>query len=257
MVSTTSYVDTTGNFASSSGHLSLFLHYGEDPISRNTVSKAIFQLGIVLQKKDPTGFFCPDRDLLPGGVCVLTPPFFRSRSHSFLRYWVGSDLKTPNPATGEAEKGCLYYPQPPPGHGLYPSRKTYGKQKLIELEKLHHCTFVSGDFQNGGDITFVLNMLVTQREVQNFRSMIRDVNVAQGDPFPLANKRDELVISKRTKRQCEECEGPLDTPIQYCSCCGAARCSNCISTLCRIPGLVLCRCRHFSSRCFFVNLYCA
>ena len=151
---------------------------------------------------------------------------------------MGSDLKTPNPATGEAEKGCLYYPQPPPGHGLYPSRKTYGKQKLIELEKLHHCTFVSGDFQNGGDITFVLNMLVTQREVQNFRSMIRDVNVAQGDPFPLANKRDELVISKRMKRQCEECEGPLDTPIQYCSCCGAARCSSCISTLHRIPGLV-------------------
>jgi len=28
MVNTTSYVDTTGNFASSSGHLSLFLHYG-------------------------------------------------------------------------------------------------------------------------------------------------------------------------------------------------------------------------------------
>jgi hypothetical protein len=60
--------DASGAFGSSSGYLSLFLHYGEDPISRNTVSKAIFQLGIVLQKKDPTGFFCPDRDLLPGGV---------------------------------------------------------------------------------------------------------------------------------------------------------------------------------------------
>jgi hypothetical protein len=153
---------------------------------------------------------------------------------------VGSDLKTSNPATGEAEKGCLYYPQPPPGHVLYPSRKTYGKQKLIELEKLHNCTFVSGDFQNGGDITFVLNMLVTQREVQNFRSMVRDVNIAGSDAFPVANKRDELIVSKRPKLRCEECEAPLELPIQYCSCCGAARCSSCMSSVCRIPGCVSC-----------------
>ena len=59
-----------GQFSTSSGFLSLFLHYGEDPISRNTVSKAIFQVGIVLQKKDPSGFFCPDPLLEPGGVCV-------------------------------------------------------------------------------------------------------------------------------------------------------------------------------------------
>jgi len=59
-----------GLFSTSSGYLSLFLHYGEDPISRNTVSKAVFQLGIVLQKKDPSGFFCPKSDLEPGGVCV-------------------------------------------------------------------------------------------------------------------------------------------------------------------------------------------
>lgn len=158
-----------------------------------------------------------------------------------VRYWVGSDLKTTNPATGEAEKGCLYYPQPPPGHVLYPSRKTYGKQKFIELEKLHHCTFVSGDFQGGGDITFVLNMLVTQREVLNFRCMVRDVNVAQKSIFPVANKRNELIVSKRPYRQCEECEGPLDTPIQYCSCCGAARCSNCMTSVSRIPRCVSAR----------------
>jgi hypothetical protein len=66
--------DLTGAFGSSTGYLSLFLHYGEDPISRNTVSKAVFQIGIVLQKKDATGFFCPDRDVSPGGVCVSTLP---------------------------------------------------------------------------------------------------------------------------------------------------------------------------------------
>ena len=153
-------------------------------------------------------------------------------------YWVGSDLKTTNPASGEAEKGCLYYPQPPPGHVLYPSRKTYGKQKFIELEKLHHCTFVSGDFQEGGDITFVLNMLVTQRVAINFRCMVRDVNVAQKSVFPVANKRNELIVSKRPYQQCEECEEPLDTPIQYCSCCGAARCSGCMASVCRIPRYV-------------------
>ena len=213
----------------------------------------MFQIGIVLQKKDATGFFCPDRDVLPGGVCVAT---FETASFLFyflefsLRilyaltllhcasYWVGSDLKTTNPASGEAEKGCLYYPQPPPGHVLYPSRKTYGKQKFIELEKLHHCTFVSGDFQEGGDITFVLNMLVTQREVLNFRCMVRDVNVAQKSVYPVANKRNELIVSKRPYQQCEECEGPLDSPIQYCSCCGAARCSSCMASVCRIPRYV-------------------
>ncbi len=150
---------------------------------------------------------------------------------------MGSDLKTTNPSSGEAEKGCLYYPQPPPGHGLYPSRKTYGKQKFIELEKLHHCTFVSGDFQNGGDITFVLNMLVTQRETQFFRCMVRDVNLAENDPYPVANKNKELIVSKRPYNKCEECEGPLN-PIHYCSCCGAARCSACMSSMCRIPGYI-------------------
>jgi hypothetical protein len=149
---------------------------------------------------------------------------------------VGSDLKTRNAATGDAEKGCLYYPQPPPGHVLYPSRKTYGKKKMIELEKLHSCTFVSGDFQNGGDITFVLNMLVTQRETQDFRLMIRDVNLAENDAFPVSNKRGELLVSKKSKFLCEECESPLDSPIQYCSCCGAARCSECLSAVSRIPG---------------------
>jgi hypothetical protein len=151
---------------------------------------------------------------------------------------LGSDLKTSNPATGQAERGCLYYPQPPPGHALYPSRKTYGKQKFIELEKLHNCTFVSGDFMNGGDITFVLNMLVTQQEVQNFRSMVRDVNVAGNDAFPVANKKGELIVNKRPIVMCENCEGPLDLPIQYCSCCGAARCSSCLTSVRRIPEYV-------------------
>jgi hypothetical protein len=84
-VKTTTYQDTTGSFGSSTGYLSLFLHYGEDPISRNTASKAVFQLGIVLQKKDPTGFFCPDRELMPGGVCVLSDVRFNCTfvSHTF------------------------------------------------------------------------------------------------------------------------------------------------------------------------------
>jgi hypothetical protein len=169
---------------------------------------------------------------------IITHCVFSFSPYTMYRYWLGSDLKTANPATGEAEKGCLYYPQPPPGHGLYPSRKTYGKQKFIELEKLHNCTFVSGDFMSGGDITFVLNMLVTQREVQNFRSMVRDVNVAGNDTLPVANKRGELIVSKRPNVKCEECEAFLDFPIQHCSCCGAARCSSCMSSVCRIPGYV-------------------
>jgi hypothetical protein len=136
-------------------------------------------------------------------------------------------------APNELEKGVVYYPMPPSG----PPRKTFGKRRLIELEKLHHCTFVSGDFQNGGDITFVMNMLVTQRMVMNFRSMILDVNVV-GDGLPVANKKGELVVSKAKKQNCEECEKELGSPIQYCSCCGIARCSDCMISVGRIPAYV-------------------
>ncbi len=94
-------------------------------------------------------------------------------------------------------------------------------------------------------------MLVTQRETQVFRCMVRDVNMAENSPFPVANKKNELIVSKRPYMQCEECEGPLDAPIQYCSCCGAARCSGCMTSSCRIPGYSLCifDVFHESDRC--------
>jgi len=132
---------------------------------------------------------------------------------------------------GELEKGVVYYPMPTAG----PPRKTFGKKRLIELEKLHHCTFVSGDFQNGGDITFMLHMLVTQRMDMNFRSMILAVHLV-GDGFPVANKKGELIVSKTSHRLCQECEKEMSLPLQYCSCCGIARCSDCMSSVGRIPA---------------------
>mmetsp|Transcript_9002 Transcript_9002/g.20682 ORF Transcript_9002/g.20682 Transcript_9002/m.20682 type:complete len:911 (-) Transcript_9002:137-2869(-) len=182
------------------GYLSLFLHSGTRQSAMGGVMKQQFSLGIQIQS------------LQQSAVAEVLEKNAKGQQDAPKK-------KKPNIKPGDVEIVCnitTIFRGLGAAKGL-DSPRVFGKKKFKPLFDFTNNKYLSGDCNNGGDVYFVMDMLVTSEE---------SVSVKQF-----------LFFDKTTKSTCFDCKKTLFLLSSKINCaqCGEVHCANCTRDMARLP----------------------